>query len=90
MQPHSVVCGITHTHTRTSVAARLQHVLWPECSPCINTSCGAHSGTHLRVIIIITCGCMSGRLPPAAAAADGMCAVTERGEERGGSEATMP
>ena len=84
MQPHSVVCGITHTHTRTSVAARLQHVLWPECSPCINTSCGAHSGTHLRVIIIITCGCMSGRLSLPLLPLLLRCVLSQRGEERRG------
>ena len=37
--------------------------------------------TPVRVIIIITCGCMSGRLSPAAAA------VTERGGERRGHDA---
>ena len=74
-------CMASHTHTHVC-SARLQHVLWPGCPPCINTPCGAHTGTHLRVIILITCGCMSGRLFPAAAA---MCTVTERGEKRRGS-----
>ena len=76
------VHGITHTPTHTSVQ--------PGCSTC--SGLGARMYEHLvwctqwhtpvRVIIIITCGCLSGRVSPAAAAAAVYCHREGREEER--------
>ena len=72
------------SHTRTCVAARLQHVLWPGCSPCINSSCGAHRGTHLRVIILIIITVWMPVWPcvPCRCCCDVCCHRERRGEER--------
>ena len=88
MQPHSVVCGITPTPTHTSVQ--------PGCSMCCGLDASHASTARVEHTVAHTCPCHHHHhvwmyVWPSVSAAATMCAVTERrGEERGGSEATMP
>ena len=92
MQPHSVVCGITPTPTHTSVQ--------PGCSMCCGLGARHASTPHVAHTVTHTCPCHHHHVwmpvwPSVprcccCCCCDVCCHRERRGEERRGSEATMP